>query len=167
MTHTRKLESEWARSQIEAYVDGSLAGEDAARMRAALEKDRSLAAAVERARHVRSELRALPEPSAPRGLLWRLLVIPGAPRTPWLWATAPLMAGALAVGVVLWVAEPPAPPRDERAVAIQEFQVAMTYLQRTAEVTRDEVGGALLHGISEALTVGRDAMLDDESENGG
>jgi hypothetical protein len=165
MRQTSKLENEWAWSQIEVYVDDGLDDVDAARMRTALAEDRRLADALERARRVRAVLRALPT-SAPRlGMLWRLLGIPRGADMPWLWATAPVAAGALAVGVALWVTAPSSSALDERAIAIQEFRIAMTYLNRTAEVTRNEVGDALVYGFGEALTVGR-GVLDEESENG-
>lgn len=165
MTHTTELETEWARSQIEAYVDGRLDGDDAERMRAAVAADAGLSAAVERARGLRRMLQTLPEPAAPRALLWRLLGIPRARRTPLLVVAAPLAAAALALGVALWIAVPEPVP-DERAAALRDFRVAMNYLRKTAEVTRDEVNGAVVLGISEALTVGRDVVLDEESQNG-
>jgi len=173
---TRKdLKNEWARLQIEAYVDGSLDAEDRDRMQAAMAGNAQLRESVERARAVHGQLRTLAGQGAPRALLWRLLAIPrSAPRPAagpsWAWVAAPVMAAALVAVVAIRFggpAAPVAPAPDPRAAAVQEFALAMAYLQRSAEVTQRNVNGAVVFGFNEALTVGRDAVLEDESENGG
>ena len=90
------LNGEWARTQLEAWADGSLEGESRARMAAAIAADPQLAAAAERAAAVQRALRALPHERVPAGLRRRLLAIPagsaGARRSFWL----PAMASAAA-----------------------------------------------------------------------
>ena len=56
----RDLSEEWARTQLEAWADGSLTGESRARMAAAIAADPRLAAAAERAVAVHRALRASP-----------------------------------------------------------------------------------------------------------
>jgi hypothetical protein len=43
----------------------------------------------------------------------------------------------------------------------------MTYLQRSAALTRREVTEAVGNGLQEALNVGREALPEDESNTGG
>jgi anti-sigma factor RsiW len=171
----KDLKNEWARLQIEAYVDGSLDAEDRDRMQAAMADNAPLRASVERARAVHGELRRMAGRGTPRGLLWRLLAIPRSSPRPaagrsWAWLAAPVMAAALVAAVALRLGGPAAPltpAPDARAAAVQEFALAMAYLQRSAEVTQRNVNGAVVFGFNEALTVGRDTVLEDESENGG
>jgi hypothetical protein len=167
MTH-KHLNGEWARSQIEAYVDGSLNVEDSARMQAAMAGDDALRAGEVRAAAVRRELRAMRTPATSWALAWRLLRIPEPRAHAWAWLAGPAVAAALIAVVVLRLVGPPAPAEDARAAAaVQEFALAMAYLQKTAEVTQREVNGAVAFGFSEALDVGRNTVREDGTENGG
>jgi hypothetical protein len=163
------LNGEWARTQIEAWIDGSLEGESRARMAAAIAADPQLAAAVGRAAAVHRALRALPHERVPAGLRRRLLAIPagsaGARRSYWLPAMASAAAAVAVVGVALWLRpEPPVPP-DERAAAIQELEVAMRYLQKSARITQGQVTSAVGGGLRDAFAATRQAL--DQNETGG
>jgi hypothetical protein len=163
------LNDEWARTQLEAWADGSLEGESRARMAAAIAADPQLKAAAERAVAVQRALRALPQQRMPAGLRRRLLAIPAGsarnrPSFPW-----PAMISAAAavavVGVAVWLRpEPPVPP-DERAAAIQELEVAMRYLQKSARITQGQVTSAVGGGLRDAFAATRQAL--DQDETGG
>ena len=163
------LNDEWARTQLEAWADGSLEGESRARMAAAIAADPQLAAAADRAAAVQRGLRAQPHEAMPAGLRRRLLAIPGrsaaAPRS-FFWPAMVSAAAAVAVvGVALWfVPAPPLPP-DERAAAVQELEVAMRYLQKSARITQGQVTSAVGGGLRDALAATRQAL--DQDETGG
>ena len=164
----RDLNAEWARTQLEAWADGSLTQESRARMEAALAADPRLRAAAERAVAVQRALRATPQPSMPRGLRWRLLTIPGQS----MWPTFALpAAAAVAVAVVattisLNPASPP--PLDEQQVAaLQDFETAMRYLQKSARITQNEVANAVGSGLRDAVEVTRAAVGQEKDETGG
>ena len=162
------LNGEWAQSQLEAWADGSLTGANLERMNAALQGDARLRAAAVRAVAVR---RALRDPSgAPlsAGLRLRLLAIPGKPFRSWHLAL-PAAASALAiigVAFLLWPAASPPPP-DPRVVAIQEFDLAMHYLQKSARMTESGVTIAVGTGLREALTTSRESLERTTKETGG
>ena len=163
------LNDEWARTQLEAWADGSLEGKSRARMAAAIAADPGLAAAAERAAAVQRALRALPHERVPAGLRGRLLAIPagsaGARPSYWLPAMASAAAAVAIVGVALWLTpEPPAPP-DERAAAVQELEVAMRYLQKSARITQGQVTSAVGGGLRDAFAATREAL--DQDETGG
>lgn len=112
----------------------------------------------------------------PRGLLRRLLSIPGqsAPtraRGAWHWVAAPAaLAGVAALAFLLapLLDEPePSPEELAAAAAMRDFTVAMAYLQRSAEIadrhTRDQIGD----GLYEALVLSRDALSKSDTNNGG
>lgn len=163
------LNGEWARTQLEAWADGSLEGESRARMAAAIAADPQLAAAAERAAAVHRALRALPHERVPAGLRRRLLAIPagsaGARPSYWLPSMASAAAAVAVVGVALWLRpDPPAPP-DERAAAVQELEVAMRYLQKSARITQGQVTSAVGGGLRDAFAATRQAL--DQDETGG
>ena len=152
----RDLNDEWARTQLEAWVDGSLEGESRARM----------AAAMQRA------LRALPREPVPRGLRRRLLAISrrsaGARRSFLLPAMASAAAAAVAVvAVAVWLRPDTPAPLDERAAAIQEFETAMRYLQKSARTTQGRVTSAVGVGLRDAFAATRQALEQDTEETGG
>lgn len=164
----RDLNREWARSQIEAWADGSLAGESLERMSAALASDTRLRAAAERAVAVRRALRASSPERMPAGLRRRLLAIPGThPRSTYWWVL-PAAATAAAVLAVALVLRPTAPPPiDQRVVAVQEFELAMRYLRDSARITQSEATDAVGSGLQGAWAVSRESLERSTKENGG
>jgi anti-sigma factor RsiW len=160
-----KLDSAWARTQVEAMVDGNLAEAAEQRMRALMQADPELAAEVERARGLRRELKALRRVTVPRGLGGRLWRIPNEqrPRVSFSWvpATGIAAVASLALTVsILFGIEGQRPSEQElaREAAIQDFAIAMAYLQKSALVARNEVNEAVGAGMMGAWAVGRDAI---------
>lgn len=164
----RDLNAEWARTQLEAWADGSLAGEQAERMTAALAASPSLRAAAERAVAVHRALRASPQARMPAALRWRLLAIPG--RSAWPMFALPA-AAAVAVAVVataVWRGPAAPPPLDAQQVAaMQDFETAMRYLQKSARITQNEVTNAVGSGLRDAVAVTRAAVGQETDETGG
>jgi anti-sigma factor RsiW len=164
----RDLNREWARSQIEAWADGSLAGDSLERMNAALSTDATLKAAAERALAVRRALRAFSAERMPSGLRRRLLAIPGAERRKTYWWALPAAATAVAIVAVALVLRPTAPPPvDPRMAAVQDFELAMRYLHESASLTRFEVSATLGAGLQEALVTSRESLERATDETGG
>jgi ferric-dicitrate binding protein FerR (iron transport regulator) len=164
----KELDRTWAWSHVEAYTDGSLKGEDRARMEGVLNADAQLAGAVDRAAQLRFSLTRMRLPKPPRGLLGRLLAVP-ARRRPLQFLAAPLGTVAIAFIVALIVSMGPT-PRDETTQAVEEFALAMSYLQRSAEITRNKVGDYVGSGLVSAVTVSRQSLEGvgiDSDENGG
>ena len=162
----RDLNLEWARTQLEAWADGSLTGEQAERMAAALATDTKLRAAAERAVAVHRALRASPQARMPAALRWRLLAIPG--RSAWPMFALPA-AAAIAVAVVataLWMRPVERPPLDAQQVAaMQDFETAMRYLQKSARITQGQVTSVVGGGLRDAFAATRQAL--DQDETGG
>lgn len=164
----RDLNREWARSQIEAWADGSLAGESLERMSTALAGDARLKAAAERAVAVRRALRASAAERMPGGLRRRLLAIPGAERRTTYWWALPAAAVAVAIVAVAVTLRPAAPPPiDPRVAAVQDFELAMRYLRDSAALTRLEVSTTLGAGLQEALVTSRESLERATDETGG
>ena len=169
----RDLNEEWARTQLEAWADGSLTGESRARMDAAIAADPLLAAAAERAVAVQRALRESAPVSMPRGLRGRLLAIPGqaprARRSFFVPALASAAAAAAIVAVALWLRpEPPTPLVDPQVAAVtQEVEIAMRYLQKTASITQRHVTSAVGTGFGDAFTVTRGALERSTEQTGG
>jgi hypothetical protein len=164
----RDLNREWAHSQIEAWADGSLSGEGLERMNAALAGDARLRAAAERAAAVHRALGMSPPERMPGGLRRRLLAIPGRqPRsTHWLaWSAAATAAAIVAVALVVWPTAPP--PIDQRAAAIQDFELAMRYLRDSASLAQMGVTTRLGAGLQEALETSRESLERKTNETGG
>jgi ferric-dicitrate binding protein FerR (iron transport regulator) len=166
------LNGEWARSQIEAWVDGSLTEANRERMRAALERDPRLRAATERAAAVHRALREPPPAALPRGLRRKLLAIPTRPeRMAWPRFALPVAIAVAALAVALWwhrpVEVPGELPVDERMAAIADFELAMSYLHKSARLTESEVTGAVGSGLQDAWTLSRESLERSTKENGG
>ena len=169
---TQHLNEEWARTQLEAWADGSLTGESRARMAAAIATDPRLRAAAERAAAVRRALREPEAVSMPRGLRGRLLAIPGqAPRARRsLFVPALVSAGAAAavVAAVLWLTPQPPARVDPRVAAVtQDVETALRYLQKTASITQGHVSSAVGSGFGDAFTVTREALERGTEQTGG
>ena len=165
----RDLNEEWARTQLEAWADGSLTRDNRERMAAALAASASLRAAAERAIAVRSALRvAAPEPM-PAGLRRRLLAIPAGPKNVWRPFALPIAASlAAALAAAVWLQPEPPPPVDPRVAAVaQELEVAMRYLHKSARITQDQVTNAVGSGFRDAVAVTREAVGQETDETGG
>ena len=161
------LNGEWARSQIEAWADGSLTEANRERMRAALQRDPRLRAGVERAAAVHRALReALPAP-LPRGLRRRLLAIPARRGRVWPRFALPVAAGVAALAVAVWWQRPVEPTFDERVAAVADFELAMHYLQKSARITENGVTGAVGSGLQGAWATSRESLERSTKENGG
>ncbi|HEY3517956.1 MAG TPA: hypothetical protein VGL98_12990 [Gammaproteobacteria bacterium] len=169
----RDLNEEWARTQLEAWADGSLTGDSRARMEAAIAADPHLKAAAERAVAVQRALREPVAVSMPRGLRGRLLAIPGqaprARRSFFVPALVSAAAAAAVVAVALWFRpEPPTPPVDSQVAAVtQDVEIAMRYLQKTASITQRHVTSAVGTGFGDAITVTRGALEKSSEQTGG
>ena len=168
----RDLDEEWARTQLEAWADGSLTGESRARMDAAIATDPRLKAAAERAVAVQRALRESPAESMPRGLRGRLLAIPGqaprARRSFFVPALVSAAAAAAVVAAVLWLKpEPPAPVDPRVAAVTRDVETALRYLQKTASITQGHVSSAVGTGFGDAFTVTREALEKGTEQDGG
>jgi anti-sigma factor RsiW len=167
----RDLNEEWARSQLEAWADGSLTGESRARMAAAIAADPRLEAAAERAVAVRRALREPAAVSMPRGLRGRLLAIPKqAPRARRSLFGPALVSAAVAtvvVATVLWLRPEPAPVDPRVAAITQDVETALRYLQKTASITQGHVSSAVGLGFGDALAVTREALEKGTEQTGG
>jgi anti-sigma factor RsiW len=164
----RDLGAAWARTQIEAWADGSLTSENRRRMAAALAADPKLRATAERAVAVRRALRAAgPEP-VPAALRRRLLAIPAGSTSRWRAFALPAAAGvALAFVAAAWLRPEPAPLPDPRvAAATQDLELALRYLQKSARITEDAVTTAVGSGLRDAVAASR-AAIDREKDRTG
>jgi len=167
----RDLNGEWARTQLEAWADGSLTGESRARVDAAIAADPRLERAAERAVAVHRALReSRPEPM-PRGLRRRLLAIPGQSphsRSFALPAFASAAAAAAVVAAVLLLQPEPPPPVDPKvAAAAEDFETAMRYLHKSARITQGHVTGAVGTGLRDAFVVSRETLAQETDKDGG
>jgi hypothetical protein len=159
----KDLRNEWAWSQVEGHADGSLEGVALERMQAALRNDPQLRAAVGRAGAVRAALRRARAVPLPAGLRAKLLRIPGPALPRWTTLAAATTAAAPVVGG-LWLAREPAPqPPDPRVAALEEFNVAMKYVRKSAAITSKEVTDRVGGGLRDALAVGGNALRDADA----
>ena len=146
----RDLSEEWARSQLEAWADGSLTGESRERMAAALAADPSceqprsvpLPCSVRCARRRPRECR--PGCAVDCSRFRPARVTFGAAFA--LPVTASV-AAAFVAAVWLWPAPPP--QEDPRVAAVaQDLELAMRYLQKSARITENEVTNAARLGFA-------------------
>jgi len=162
-----ELDRAWARTQVEAMADRSLSPEAERRMRALMASDPELAAEVERAAMLRQSLRALVRRPAPKGQFRRLWQIPTAdrPRAAY-WAPASVLATVAAVAVAIGIFRiGPGPSPDDlaREQAMQDFAIAMAYLQKSATMASNEVNEAVGIGVLDAWSIGRGTIRDSVS----
>jgi hypothetical protein len=133
-----ELDRTWAKTQIEAMADGSLAPEAEKRMRTLMNIDPGIRAEVDAATALRQSLGRLRRRPVPRGLFWRLWRIPGARRRHhhfWIPAVALASVAALAVGLNV-------------------------YLQKSTLVASNEVNEAVGYGVRDALAASRGAIRE-------
>ncbi len=168
--HREKDEGAWR--HVEAVAAGELEGEALERVQEAMRADPALRRAVERARSVRRALRGFEPQPMPRGLLRRLWSIPAgtsvnaaaAPGYRWPRLAAPAVAMSVAAVIGLMLLRPePAPEPDPREVAVQEFVIAMSYLQRAAATANRETRQHVGTGLTDAFSATWDALLTEDS----
>lgn len=175
---SRQRPDAWAWDQIEAAADASLTADELQRFERAAARDPQLAAAAKRARAIREQLRRLPQARVPQGLLGRLWSIPASGHAPIPSRRArsthrligpAVAAGLVAIALAALLLRPDPVERDARVAAIEDFGIAMTYLQRSAAIASNEVHGRVRHGVIDAYTLSREALLDADAndENGG
>jgi hypothetical protein len=132
-------------------------------MRGLMTEDATLRVAVEDAIALRRALRRLPGKPPGWSLALNLLRIPnragGTPRArPVTWAAAAACCAALIV--VLLVRSPTEPATtDPRVAAVQDFELAMAVVQRSAGLTRSEVTEVVGSELQDALVTSRAALL--------
>ena len=163
-----ELDQTWAESQIEAMADGSLPADAERRMLALMNRDSGLETRVEQARALRRELRELANVPLPRGLRWRLWRIPTADRRlrSVLWMPAGIMATAVVavLGVNLYFgAQGPSADDVARTAAVQDFAVAVSYLQKSAVMARNEINESVGSGVLNALAISRGMIERSET----
>jgi hypothetical protein len=165
----KDLNEEWARTQLEAWADGSLTRENRERMTAALAASPSLRAAAERAVAVRGALHASALEPVPPGLRRRLLAIPIGPKSIWRPFALPIAASfAAAFAAAVWLRPEPPPEVDPRVAATaQQLETAMRYLHKSARITQDQVTNAVGSGFRDAVAVTRAAVGQETDETGG
>lgn len=76
-------------------------------------------------------------------------------------------AAVAVVAVAVWLRPESPAPLDERAAAIQEFETAMRYLQKSARTTQGRVTSAVGVGLRDAFAATRQALEQDTEETGG
>jgi len=113
-------------------------------------------------RRLRRELRRLGHAPVPAGLLRRLLAIPSGREPGWRWLLAPAVPAAVVAAAVVLVARQPLPEEDPSVAALQEFRVAMSYVQRGATVTNEEISNAIQTGLREAYGISRVSVLGED-----
>jgi len=65
---------------------------------------------------------------------------------------------------VLWLAREPAPqPPDPRVAALEEFNIAMKYVRKSAAITGKEVTDRVGGGLRDALTVSGNTLRDADA----
>ncbi|GAB4198081.1 MAG: hypothetical protein Tsb002_32760 [Wenzhouxiangellaceae bacterium] len=160
------LTREWAWQHVEAYVDGSLDPRQQQRMTEQLANDAALRQAVGQARSLLQALHQLPSAKPPPGLWRRLWRLPSAQsQSGWRWAPLAVSGFAvMAIGLLLVMRTPqPEPPltADQQA-AIRDFQVAVNYLQKTADMTTRATSSGIGAGFQRALSTGLSVWATDD-----
>lgn len=157
MTSERTSRTDWARENLEAFVDGDLSGPDRARFEEELEASLSLREELEIARTLRGNLRALPTRRCPERVTRAVLNRVEAsgrgevsareqtPRFGW-FNLRSAFAGALAVCVlvVVLVSGPrrkeAAPLAPTSAAAARQIEATLAYLAQVGALTGAVVG---------------------------
>jgi anti-sigma factor RsiW len=157
-----ELDRAWATTQFEAMADDSLSPQAKRRMLALMASDPGIAREVRQARALRHQLKGLSRAPVPRRLLSQLWRIPSAERPARsYWAPAGMLA-TLAVAVLglnLLLTEPGLSPQElARQDAVQDFAIAVAYLQRSADLAQFEVNEAVADSVRGAVAVSRQAM---------
>jgi anti-sigma factor RsiW len=167
-----ELDQRWANLQIEAMADGSLSPDAARRMRALMERDPGLAQQLAEAQALRRKLRRLSNTPVPRGLARRLWGIPATGRRQsvvWMPAIAVAGIASLAVALGLMLYRPgPSPEELARNAAVQDFAIAVAYLQKSVLLARNEVNETVGSEMMDALAMSRGAIqrADESNEEG-
>lgn len=171
---TRKaLADTWAWSQIEAAADGSLGSEQSRRMAEAMEKDAELRAAVEHAVALRRALGSIAPARVPKGLLGKLLALPGRESAQanggsifWRRTRFALVPAAVALAVVtaVIVTRTPPEPDPRRIAALEDFSTAMAYVRQSALITNDAIAEQVRFGVREALDTSRDSLREKQTD---
>ncbi|MCG3198638.1 MAG: hypothetical protein GHCLOJNM_03142 [bacterium] len=157
MTSERTSRADWARENLEAFLDGDLCGPDRARFEEELDASLPLREELELARGLRENLRALPARTCPervtRAVLNRVEAsgrreVPARERAP-LFAWFNLrstLAGALAVSLLVLVLVS-GPRRKEAATlaptsaaAARQIEATLAYLAQVGALTGAMVG---------------------------
>jgi len=167
-------------------ADGTLTRDERRRLRNAMAADPQLRRAVDDAVALRRELGHLARVPVPHALSRRLLGIANglphgpAQRVPSVaWSVGLAAAAAVAVAGVAFMLLRPAPEpqrkpvaarSDDRDEAVQQFEIAMAYLRRSATIASTEVTTAVGGGLRDALSASREKSRDQKQErrkNGG
>ncbi len=111
---------------------------------------------------LRRELRRLPNPPVPAGMLRHLLEIPSGREPRWRRALVPALPVFIAAVVLALIVRQPPPEDDPSVVALQEFRLAMSYVQRGAAVTNEEISDAIETGLREAYGISRGSVLGED-----
>lgn len=162
----------WARTQVEAMVDGSLSPEAAARMRSLMEESPALRSEVECAALLRQDLGKLKRQPVPSGLWRRLWRIPVADTRSQVWrAPVGVLATVAAVAVVMFsvIGNPSGDPdRIAREQAVRDFATVLAYLQKGTMFAQQELNSAVGSGMIKAIQVTNSAVgpeLDDAASD--
>ena len=162
-----ELDRSWAESQIEAMADDSLSAEAKKRMTAAMQRDPALAKRVEQARALRAALRGIQSPPVPKGLFLKLWRIPVNERQAYggFWKPAGVLATVLiaVLGANLYWQTPEPAIDPEQAAAIQDFAIAVAYLQKSAVMARNEINETVGSTVLSALAASQ-GMIDQTSD---
>jgi hypothetical protein len=165
----KDLNDAWAWARIEAMADGSLDCAARLRMHEAMRRDTDLDLAVSRAAAVRRGLRSMGGPPVPGGLLGRLLAVPSARHGrswSWSWAAVPASVAVAAV-VAVMLYGPRSADEEARLAAVQEFNVAMYYLQKSVAIANRKVEDEVGTGVYGAIAAGRNRLTDERDEETG
>lgn len=162
----------WARTQVEAMADGSLAPEAEARMRSLMNESEELTAEVQRARLLRQHLGRRKHQAVPAGLWRRLWRIPEGDVRRQMWRApvgvmASVAAIAVVVGSLVWNPQADS-ERISREQAIQDFATVLGYLQKGTLIAQQEMNTAVGSGMVKALEVSNSAVgpTSDDAANG-
>ena len=113
-------------------------------------------------RRLRRELRRLGQVPVPAGLLRHLLAIPSGREPAWRWLLVPAVPAAVAAIAIVLVARQPLPEEDPGIAALQEFRVAMSYVQRGVTVANEEISNAIQTGLRDAYGISRVSVLGED-----